>query len=155
MISMISIVKGKTEISRIPLVLSQFSFAADLILPLLRWERRPEGRSENGPECSSSEERASGWSGCKLGVIPRDFQSLTAIRSFSSCSMGQRDHATRHPFAAFEAGYGSCSPSILIDLGRRLSLGQPTGLETILSQYRKIRLQSRSRRGPTGRSWFW
>jgi hypothetical protein len=45
-------------------------------------------------------------------------------------------------------------PAILSDLGRRLSLGQPTGLETIIWLYRKLRSQSRSRRGPTGRSWF-
>lgn len=45
-------------------------------------------------------------------------------------------------------------PAILIDLRRRLSLGQPTGLETNIWLYRKLRLQSRSRRGPTGRSWF-
>jgi hypothetical protein len=41
---------------------------------------------------------------------PAIFKHPAATRSFSSCPMSQRDHATRHPFAAFEAGDGRRYP---------------------------------------------
>ena len=82
-------------------------------------------------QAGSSEDRILlGWNGF-LPIFSLPLLSfLLNSDLFSSRQRVSIDHATRHPFAAFRSLGGGKIPFTGYDFRRRLSLGQPTRLET-------------------------